>query len=83
MPPISLCLQVGDGTTTVTMLAAEFLKQVKSYVDENVHPQVIVRSYRKATQLALDKIREIAVKIESDNPEWVLPEAQHLIPRYP
>ncbi|XP_038046454.1 T-complex protein 1 subunit eta-like [Patiria miniata] len=60
--------EVGDGTTTVTMLAAEFLKQVKSFVDENVHPQVIVRAYRKATQLALDKIREIAVKIESDNP---------------
>ena len=62
------------------MLAAQFLQQVKSFVDENVHPQVIVRAYRKATQLALDKIREIAVKIESDNPEWVLPETHHLIP---
>ena len=62
-------LQVGDGTTSVTMLAAEFLKQVKPFVEDNVHPQVIVRAYRKATILALDKIKEIAVHIPKENPE--------------
>ncbi|XP_070539958.1 T-complex protein 1 subunit eta-like [Ptychodera flava] len=59
--------EVGDGTTTVTMLTAEFLKQVKSFVEENVHPQVIVRAYRKATMLLLDKIKEISVKIKKDD----------------
>ena len=66
-----LFLQVGDGTTSVTRLAAEFLKQVKSFVEDNVHPQVIVRAYRKATQLALAKIQEIAIKIPKEDPEWV------------
>ncbi|XP_033098419.1 T-complex protein 1 subunit eta-like [Anneissia japonica] len=62
--------EVGDGTTTVTMLAAELLNQVKVYVEDNVHPQVIVRAYRKATQLAVEKIKEIAVKInKKDNEE--------------
>lgn len=61
--------EVGDGTTSVTMLAAEFLKQVKPFVEDNVHPQVIVRAYRKATILALDKIKEIAVHIPKENPE--------------
>ncbi|KPP63564.1 hypothetical protein Z043_118168 [Scleropages formosus] len=43
--------EVGDGTTSVTLLAAEFLKQVKSYVEEGLHPQIIIRAFRKATQL--------------------------------
>lgn len=32
-------LQVGDGTTTVVLLAAEFLKECKAFVEEGVHPQ--------------------------------------------
>lgn len=36
-PPRS---QVGDGTTTVVLLAAEFLKECKAFVEEGVHPQV-------------------------------------------
>lgn len=43
--------EVGDGTTTVVLLAAEFLKQCKSFVEEGVHPQTIIKSYRKASQL--------------------------------
>lgn len=44
-------LQVGDGTTSVVILAGELLRQCKPYVEEGVHPQVIIRAYRKATQL--------------------------------
>ncbi|XP_019470589.1 T-complex protein 1 subunit eta-like [Meleagris gallopavo] len=43
--------EVGDGTTSVTLLAAEFLKQVKPYVEEGLHPQIIIRAFRTATQL--------------------------------
>jgi len=51
---VLVCLyppQVGDGTTSVVLLAGEFLKECKSFIDEGVHPQVIVRAYRKATNL--------------------------------
>ena len=34
------CFQVGDGTTTVVLLAAQFLKECKAFVEEGVHPQV-------------------------------------------
>ncbi|XP_041476556.1 T-complex protein 1 subunit eta-like [Lytechinus variegatus] len=61
--------EVGDGTTTVTLLAAEFLKQVKTFVEDKVHPQVIIRAYRKATQLAVDKIKEIAVRVPKEDVE--------------
>ena len=56
--------EVGDGTTSVVLLAGEFLKQVKPFVEEGVHPRVIIRAFRKATQLAVEKINSLSVKIE-------------------
>ncbi|KAL1773756.1 T-complex protein 1 subunit eta [Sigmodon hispidus] len=58
--------EVGDGTTLVTLLAAEFLKQVKPYVEEGLHPQII-RAFCTATQLAVDKIKEIAVTVKKQD----------------
>lgn len=59
--------KVGDGTTSVTLLAAEFLKQLKSYVEEGLHPQTIIRAFRTATNLAVNKIKEIAVSVKKDD----------------
>ncbi|XP_055522280.1 T-complex protein 1 subunit eta [Leucoraja erinacea] len=61
--------EVGDGTTSVTLLAAEFLRQIKSYVEEGLHPQIIIRSFRTATQLAVEKIKSIAVTVKKDDKE--------------
>lgn len=44
-------LKVGDGTTSVVLLAVELLTQIKSLVEEDVHPQVLIKGYRKATNL--------------------------------
>lgn len=63
--------QVGDGTTSVTLLAAEFLKQLKPYVEEGLHPQTIIRAFRTATQLAVKKVKEIAVTIKKDDKQYV------------
>jgi T-complex protein 1 subunit eta len=46
--------QVGDGTTTVVLLAGEFLKEAKPFVEEGVHPQNLIRSYRTACNLVCD-----------------------------
>ncbi|XP_054712524.1 T-complex protein 1 subunit eta-like [Uloborus diversus] len=56
--------EVGDGTTTVTLLAAEILKQCKPLIEDGIHPQIIMRSLRTALQMAKAKINEIAVKVE-------------------
>ncbi|KAL5471514.1 hypothetical protein EMCRGX_G029637 [Ephydatia muelleri] len=60
--------EVGDGTTTVVLLAAEVLKNCKTFVEDDVHPQVIVRGVRKASQLALQRIRDIATHVRRDDP---------------
>ncbi|KAK3705674.1 hypothetical protein QZH41_009519 [Actinostola sp. cb2023] len=61
--------EVGDGTTSVVLLACEFLKQVKAFVEEGVHPQIVVKSYRKAANMAIKRIKELAVPVKEDDPE--------------
>lgn len=59
--------EVGDGTTSVVLLAGEILKEAKPFVEDGVHPQIIIRAYRQAATLALAKIKEISVKIRREN----------------
>ncbi|KAF8250188.1 hypothetical protein K440DRAFT_597660 [Wilcoxina mikolae CBS 423.85] len=59
--------EVGDGTTSVVVLAAEFLKESKGFVEEGVSSRVLVKGFRTAARLAENKIKEIAVKIDQTN----------------
>jgi T-complex protein 1 subunit eta len=43
--------EVGDGTTSTTLLAAEFLKQCKDFIEEGMNPHIIIKGYRKAAEL--------------------------------
>jgi len=56
--------EVGDGTTSVVLLAGELLKESRGFVEDGVSPHVIIKGYRKALQLVLGKIEELAVGIE-------------------
>ena len=44
---------VGDGTTTVTVLAAEILREAEKLIGQRVHPQTIVEGFRIASAAAL------------------------------
>ncbi len=48
----------------MVILAAELLKNAKPFIEEGVHPQIIIRAYRKAANLTIEKLKELAVKIE-------------------
>ena len=56
--------EVGDGTTTVVILAGEFLRECKPFVEDGVHPQNIIKSFREAARMAVARVRELAVSIE-------------------
>jgi T-complex protein 1 subunit eta len=62
--------EVGDGTTTVVVLAGELLKEVRGFIEEGVNPRIIVRGYREAGRLAVEKVKEIAVKIEKNDEKY-------------
>merc|ERR1711977_481651 len=61
--------EVGDGTTTVTILAGELLKECKTFVEDGVHPQVIARAFRNASEFALEKLDEVQTSLDFDNEE--------------
>ncbi|KAM3240203.1 hypothetical protein ACQJBY_053723 [Aegilops geniculata] len=61
--------EVGDGTTTVVLLAAEFMKEAKPYVEDGVHCHNIIRSYRSAGNMAIERVKELAVSIEGKSLE--------------
>jgi len=45
------------------------LKQLKSFVEEGVHPRIIIKAIRKSLSLCIDKINEMAVHIEKQSLE--------------
>jgi thermosome len=44
--------EVGDGTTTAVVLAGELLKNAETLLDQNIHPTVIAKGYRLASEKA-------------------------------
>ncbi|KAK1542525.1 T-complex protein 1, partial [Colletotrichum paranaense] len=60
--------EVGDGTTSVAVLAAELLREAEKLVDKKIHPQTIIEGYRIASQAALKALKESAVD-RSNTPE--------------
>jgi thermosome len=63
---------VGDGTTTVVVLASELLKKAEQLLDQNVHPMILVAGYRKAAQKAIEIIEKNAVPIDVENQKMML-----------
>lgn len=55
--------EVGDGTTSVVILAGSLLENAESLLNQDVHPTIIVDGYRKAAKKALQYLREISEKI--------------------
>ena len=43
--------EVGDGTTSVVLLAAQALKEVRGLIEEGVNPHTTMRGLRRASQL--------------------------------
>jgi len=66
---ISQDMEVGDGTTSVVLLAGSMLNAVKPFVEEGVHPQIIIRNVRAAAKLAVEKVSSLAVPYDVSTEE--------------
>merc|ERR1719498_398888 len=60
--------EVGDGTTSVVLLAGELLKNAKAFIEEGIHSQTIVRGFRQASKIAIDKYEELKIVTDGDGP---------------
>ncbi len=63
--------EVGDGTTSIVIIAGELLGKSEELIDKNVHPTVIIDGYRKAGEKALEVLDKIAKKVNSTDREWL------------
>lgn len=59
--------EVGDGTTTVIILAGEILAQTFPYIEKNIHPVIIIQALKKALADALDVIELVLIPVDLDN----------------
>jgi thermosome len=55
--------EVGDGTTSGVVLAAELVSKAEELINKDIHPTIIVDGYRRASEKALQILNEIAVKV--------------------
>ncbi|MCX6675497.1 MAG: thermosome subunit alpha [Methanothrix sp.] len=54
---------VGDGTTTVAILAGELLKKAEALIEQKVHPTVIVQGYNLAAEKSLEIVRAMSFDV--------------------
>lgn len=62
--------EVGDGTTSVIVLAGELLASAIPFLDQNMHPTVIIGGYRQALEDAVDILKnKVAKSVDIENTE--------------
>jgi len=59
--------EVGDGTTTASVLAGQLLVQAEDLLEDDVHPTTIVEGYNEAANLALEAIESVTLDDELDD----------------
>lgn len=53
--------EVGDGTTSVAVLAAELLREAEKLIAQKIHPQTIIEGYRIASSAALKALEKSTI----------------------
>jgi thermosome len=56
--------EVGDGTTSTVVLAGALLERAEELITKNVHPTVVVDGFKKASEKAIDVLRQVATTID-------------------
>jgi len=64
--------EVGDGTTSVVVLAGSLLEYAETLINQDVHPTIIVDGYRKAAKKAKQFLEEIAETVTGSDRAMLL-----------
>eukprot|EP01050_Picozoa_sp_SAG11_P015547 SAG11_NODE_2027_length_3902_cov_4.445758_1_plen_547_part_00 len=64
--------EVGDGTTSVIILAGEVLHHCTPFLERQVHPTVIIQALQNALNDAVTLCKEASTDIDPDTPEGQL-----------
>ena len=62
--------EVGDGTTTVVILASELLRRGNQLIQHKIHPTTVISGYRQALKESIKHIKEhLLIKMDSVDEE--------------
>jgi len=64
--------EVGDGTTSVIILAGEMLHQAIPFLENNMHPREIVFAYMKALEAAIEALEKLSIKLDTNDRSQML-----------
>uniref|UniRef100_A0A667Y8E4 T-complex protein 1 subunit gamma n=1 Tax=Myripristis murdjan TaxID=586833 RepID=A0A667Y8E4_9TELE len=56
--------EVGDGTTSVIILAGEMLSVAEQFLEQQMHPTVIISAYRQALEDMLETLKDISTPVD-------------------
>ncbi len=59
--------EVGDGTSSVVVLAGALIEKAEELINKDVHPTIIVDGYRKSALKSIEIYNQIAQKIDGSN----------------
>merc|ERR1719446_549903 len=57
---------VGDGTTSVTVLCGELLREAEFLINQRIHPMTIVAGWRQAVKIARETLENNAIDNSAD-----------------
>lgn len=64
--------EVGDGTTSVIILAGEMLSVAEHFLEQQMHPTVVISAYRMALDDMISTLKKISTPVDVNNREMML-----------
>uniref|UniRef100_A0A8C8DC05 T-complex protein 1 subunit gamma n=1 Tax=Oryzias sinensis TaxID=183150 RepID=A0A8C8DC05_9TELE len=64
--------EVGDGTTSVIILAGEMLSIAEHFLEQQMHPTVIISAYRQALEDMLEALKEVSTPVDTSDRSMML-----------
>ena len=65
--------EVGDGTTSVVILAGEVLSVASQFIEDKVHPIIVTAAYRKALDDLLEILEDqISIPVDIDDEDEIV-----------
>ncbi|PMP88105.1 MAG: thermosome subunit [Caldisphaera sp.] len=63
--------EVGDGTTSVVVLAGSLLEKAEKLLEDNIHPSIIIDGYTKAMNKALEVLDKVGYKVDVNDESYL------------
>ncbi|XP_074079316.1 T-complex protein 1 subunit gamma [Macrotis lagotis] len=64
--------EVGDGTTSVIILAGEMLSVAEHFLEQQMHPTVVISAYRKALDDMINTLKKISIPVDINNRDTMM-----------